>query len=128
MQAVHASEIAECAETYAISLSRGATCSFTITPQVARPLPPAPFWNPPWAPKFFENPLKIALVLAVCGKVRARALQSARKRTFGSPRVPQGAKMEPKWNQIGPQNVLKIEVSQKSVESGLDPLFTVYTH
>ena len=60
--------------------------------------------------------------------MRKGARKSARKRTFGGPRVPQGAKMEPKWNQIGPQNVLKIEVSQKNVESGLDPLFTVYTH
>ena len=36
--------------------------------------------------------------------------------------------MEPKWRQIGAQNVPKIEVSKKSAESGLDPLFTIYTH
>ena len=29
---------------------------------------------------------------------------------------------------MGTQNVPKIEVSQKSAESGLDPLFTIYTH
>ena len=36
--------------------------------------------------------------------------------------------MEPKWRQIGAQNVSKIEVSKKSAESGLDSLFTIYTH
>ena len=75
-----------------------------------------------------SNSLKIALVRALYAKVRARALQNAKKRTFGGPRVPQGVKMEPKWSQIEPQNVLKIEVSKKSAESGLDSLFTVYTH
>ena len=57
-----------------------------------------------------------------------KTVLNARKRTFGVPRVPQGVKMEPKWSQIGPKNALQIEVSKKSVESGLDPLFTVYTH
>ena len=36
--------------------------------------------------------------------------------------------MEPKWKQIGAQNVSKIEVSKKSAESDLDSLFTIYTH
>ena len=36
--------------------------------------------------------------------------------------------MEPKWKQMGTQNVPKIEVSKKSAESGLDPLFIIYTH
>ena len=36
--------------------------------------------------------------------------------------------MGPNWSQIGAQNVLKIEVSKKSADNGLDPLFTIYTH
>ena len=36
--------------------------------------------------------------------------------------------MDPKWRQMGAQNVIKIEISKKSAESGLDPLFTIYTH
>ena len=35
--------------------------------------------------------------------------------------------MEPKWKQTGTRNVPN-EVSKKSAESGLDPLFTIYTH
>ena len=45
--------------------------------------------------------LKIAVVPAVCAKVRARAPQNAKKRTFGGPRVPKGAEMELKWKQMG---------------------------
>ena len=82
-----------------------------------------------FAPPFgHPNSLKIALARAVCAKVRARAPLNAKKRTFGDPRVPKGAQMEPKWKQMGAQNVPKIEVSKKSAESGLDPLFTIYTH
>ena len=36
--------------------------------------------------------------------------------------------MEPKWRQIGTQNVPKIEVSKKSAEREFDPLFTMYNH
>ena len=36
--------------------------------------------------------------------------------------------MDPKWEQMGAQNVPKIEVMQKSAECGLDPLFTIYSH
>ena len=124
MQAVHASEIAECAKTHARAPSRGAKCSFTITPEGPRlhrrETSGTPFGHP--------NSLKIVVVPAVCAKVRARAPQNAKKRTFGGPRVPKGAKMEPKWRQMGAQNVPKTEVSKKSAECGLDPLFTIYSH
>ena len=60
------------------------------------------------------NSLKIVLARAVCAKVRARAPLNAKKTHFGGPRVPKGAKMEPKWRQIGAENVPKIEVSKKS--------------
>ena len=36
--------------------------------------------------------------------------------------------MEPKWCQMGAQNVPKNEVSQKSAKCGLDLLFTIYSH
>ena len=74
------------------------------------------------------NSLKVAVVPAVCAKVRARAPQNAKKRTFGGPRVPKGAKMEPKWRKMGTQNVQKTEVSKKSAKCGLDSLFTMYSH
>ena len=85
---------------------------FYPDPRGSGPLPPATLWTLPWAPKFTESSLEIAPVLAVCAKVRARALQNAKKRTFGGPRVPQGPKMEPKWSHIGAQKVFKIEVSK----------------
>ena len=72
--------------------------------------------------------LKIAVARAVCAKVRARAPLNAKKRTFGGPRVRKGAKMEPKWKQMGASNVSKTEVSQKSAKCGLDLLFTIYSH
>ena len=124
MQAVHASEIAERAKTHTIAPSRGAKCSFTITPQGPRPsrrlTSGTRFGHP--------NSLKIAVVPAVCTKVRARAPLNAKKRTFGGPRVRKGAKMEPKWKQMGALNVPKNEVSKKSAECGLDPLFIIYSH
>ena len=80
------------------------------------------------SPLGHPNPLKIAPARALCAKVRARAPQNAKKRTFVGPRVPKGTKMEPKSRQIGPKNVLKIEVSKKSAESELDSLFTIYNH
>ena len=46
----------------------------------------------------------------------------------GSKRCSNGPKMDPKWEQMGAQNVPKIEVMQKSAECGLDPLFTIYSH
>ena len=124
MQAVHASEIAERAETHTISPPRGAKCSFTMSPEVAALSRRTAFGTPFGHP----NSLKIALARAVCAKVRARAPLNAKKRTFGGPQVSKGSKIEPKWEQIGTQNVHKIEVSKKSAESGLDPLFTIYTH
>ena len=124
MQAVHASEIAERAKTHTISPSRGAKCSFTITPEGPRSChrltSGTPFGH--------ANSLKVAVVPAVCAKVRARAPQNEKKRTFGGPRVPKGAKMEPKWKQVGAQNVPNNEVSKKSAKCGLDLLFTIYSH
>ena len=49
----------------------------------------------------------------MCAKVRARAPLNAKKRTFGGPRVPKGAQMDPKWEQMGAQNVVKSDVLQK---------------
>ena len=49
----------------------------------------------------------------MCAKVRARVPLNAKKPTFGGPRVPKGVQMEPKWKQMGAQNVPKIEVSKK---------------
>ena len=124
MQAVHASEIAERAETHARAPSRGATCSFTSPPEVPRSCrrltSGTPFGHP--------DSLKVAVVPAVCAQVRAKAPLNAKKRTFGRPRVRKGAKMEPKWRQMGAQHVPKTEVSKKSVECGLDLLFTIYSH
>ena len=124
MQAVRASEIAERAETLTISPSRGAKCSFTMSQQGSA-LGRRTAFGPPFG---HPNSLKIALARAVRAKVRARAPLNAKKRTFGDARVPKGAKMEPKWKQMGAQNVPKIEVSKKSAGSGLDLLFTVYSH
>ena len=124
MQAVHASEIAERAETHTISPSSSATCSFTSPQQMLRLSRRLTFSTPSGHP----NSLKIAVVLAVCATVRARAPQNAKKRTLGGPRVPKGAKMEPKWRKIGTQNVQKNEVSQKRAKCGLDLLFTIYSH
>ena len=62
----------------------------------------------------------------MCAKVRARAPQNEKKRTFGGPRVPKGGKMEPKLRKISTQNVQKNKVSQKSAKCGLDLLFTIY--
>ena len=63
--------------------------------------------------------------------MRAGARESGPKREKaglwgpkGAKRSPNGAQTEAKWS----QNVPKIEVSTKSAESGLDPLFTIYTH
>ena len=83
MQAVRASEIAERAETHAIAPSRGATCSFTMTPEGSALAFGHPLGHP--------NSLKIALARKVCAKVRARASLNAKKRTFGGSRVPKGA-------------------------------------
>ena len=124
MQAVHASEIAERAETHTIAPFRSATCSFTMSPQVPR-LSRKLTFSPPFG---HPKSLKIAVVPAVCAKVRARAPQNEKKRTLGGPRVPKGAKMEPKLRKIGTQNVQKNEVSQKSAKCGLDLLFTIYSH
>ena len=124
MQAVHASEIAERAKTHTISPSRGAKCSFTMSPEVPRLSRRLTFGTPFGHP----NSLKIALARAVCAKVRARAPPNAKKRTFGGPRVPKDGKMKPKWRKMGTQNVQKNEVSQKSAKCGLDLLFTIYTH
>jgi len=107
MQAVHASEIAERAKTHTISPSRGATCSFTSPPEGPRSCRPLTSGTPSGHP----NSLEIALPLTVGVTVRARATQNEKKRTFGRPRVPKGAKMEPKWRKIGTQNVQKNEVS-----------------
>ena len=84
--------------------------------------------GPPLATQIHRKFTKNGTCACSVRKGARRTPLNAKKRTFGGPRVPQGAKMEPKWNQIGHQNVLKIEVSVKSVENGLDPLFTVYTH
>ena len=124
MQALHAFEIAERAETHTISPSSSATCSFTFPQQMLRLSRRLTFSTPFGHP----NSVKIAVVLAVCAKVRARAPQNAKKRTFGGPRVPKDAKMEPKWSQMGAQNVQKTEVSQKRAKCGLDLLFTIYSH
>ena len=124
MQAVHASEIAERAKTHTISPSRSATCSFTMSPEGLRLYRRLTSGTPLGHPKS----LKIAVARAVCAKVRARAPQNAKKRTFGGPRVPKGAKNEPKWRKMGTQNVQKNEVSQKSAKCGLDLLFTIYSH
>ena len=97
---------------------------FYLAPRGAAPQPPTSFLPPLAHP----NPLKIAPARALCAKVRARASPNAKKRAFGGPRVPKGAKMEPKRRQMGAKNVPKIEVSKKSAESGLDPLFTIYNH
>ena len=97
MQAVHASEIAERAETLTISPSRGANCSFTMSPEPA-PLSRRTAFGPPFG---HPNSLKIALARAVCAKVRARAPLNAKKRTCGGPKVPKSATMDPKWTQNG---------------------------
>ena len=97
---------------------------FYLATRGVRPPAAVRFWGPPWALKFTENSLEIALVLAVCAKVRARATLNAKERTFGA----QGCQKVPKWSHIGAQNVLKIEVSKKSAESCLDQLFTIYAH
>ena len=115
MQAAHASEIAECAETHARAPSRDAK------PRPSRRLTSG-------TPLEHPNSLEIAVVPAVCAKVRTRAPQNAKKRIFGGPRVPKGAEMEPKRMPIGAQNVSEIEVLKKSAESDLDSLFTIYTH
>ena len=100
---------------------------FYLPPRGSPPPPPTNFWHPL---RGFGHPnsLKVAVVFAVCAKVRARAPRNAKKRTFGGPRVPKGAKMEPKWKQMGASNVPKTEVSQKSAKCGLDLLFTIYSH
>ena len=121
---MHASQIAKRAETLTGAPSRGAKCNFPSPPEGLRPSRRLPSGPPPGHP----NSLKIALARAVCAKVRARAPLNAKKRTFGGPRVPKGAQMDPKWEQMGAQNVLKSKVSRKSADSGLDPLFTVYSH
>ena len=54
-----------------------------------------------WHPFGHPNSRKIALARAVCAKVRARAPLNAKKRTFGGPKVPKSATMDPKWTQNG---------------------------
>ena len=66
--------------------------------------------------------LQIAVVRAVCAKVRARAPQNAKKRTFGGPRVPKDAKMEPNWSEMGAQNVPKKRGSEKTCEMWFGPI------
>ena len=74
------------------------------------------------------NSLKIAPARALCAKVRARAPLNAKSRTFGS----QGCHKVPKWSQNGgkwtPRMHLKSRLLKKSAESGLDLLFTIYSH
>ena len=102
MQAVHASELAERAKTHARAPSRGANCSFTRSPEGPRlhrrQTSGTPFGHP--------NSLKIAVVPYKTYKERANDHLPLSVRYFGSPRVPKGAKMDPKWSiwhQNGPQ-------------------------
>ena len=68
---------------------------------------------PSGPPLGHPNSLKIALARAVCAKVRARAPLNAKKRTFGGPRMPKGAPMDPKWEQMGTQNYQKSQFFEK---------------
>ena len=47
MQALQASESAECAKTHTGAPFRGAECSFTMSPQGSAPSPPTNFWGGP---------------------------------------------------------------------------------
>ena len=122
MQAVHACEIAECAETHARAPPRSATCSFTSPPEVLRLDRRLPFCSLLGHP----NSLKIAVVPYKTYKERVNDHLPLSVRHFGGPSVPKGAKIEPKWKQMGSQNELKTEVSKKSAECGLDPLYIYY--
>ena len=92
---------------------------FYLAPRGAALVPQPNFLDPPMG---HPNSLKFVPARAVCAQVRARAPQNATKRTFGGPRVPKGAKMEPKWRQMGTQNALKIEVSQKKCRQWFGPI------
>ena len=109
MQAAHASQIAERAKTLTGAPSRGAKCNFPSAPEVLR-LHRHLASGPPLG---HPNSLKIALARAVCAKVRARAPLNAKKRTFGGPRVPKGAPMDPKWEQMAAQNDQKSQFCEK---------------
>ena len=97
-------------------------CRFPSPPEVPAPLPPTFFG----APLGHPNSLKIAPARALCAKVRARAPLNAKSRTFGGPRVPQGAKMEPKWKQMDTQNAPKIEASQEKCRTWFGPYYLLY--
>ena len=88
-------------------------------PSTSAGLVPPTFFG---APLGHTNSLKIAPARALCAKVRARAPLNAKSRTFGGPRVPQGAKMEPKWRQMDTQNAPKIDASQEKCRKWFGPI------
>ena len=96
-------------------------CQSAVFPRGQRGLPSCRrlAFGPPLG---HPNSLKIAPARALCAKVRARAPLNAKSRTFGGPRVPQGAKMEPKWKQMDTQNAPKIEASQEKCRKWFGPI------
>ena len=125
MQAVHASEIAECAETHTISLSRGAKCGFTITPQGSPLVPPTNFWHPLGAPKFTQN--------RTCARcVRKGARESAPERGKADLWVPKGAKRCQNGAKMEANGTLKCVQNrgfQKKCRRWFGPIiYYIYTH
>ena len=95
-------------------------CQSAVFPPIHKGWPPA-------ADELLGPPLGTQIHLkshprALCAKVRARAPLNAKSRTFGGPRVPQGAKMEPKWKQMDTQNAPKIEASQEKCRKWFGPI------
>ena len=118
MQAVDASEIAERAETHTTAPSRGAKCSFTSPQQPPRPSRRLTSGTPFGHPKS----LKIAVVSQCAQRCVRERPKNAKKRTFGGPRVPKGAKMEPKLRKICTQNVQKKRGFAKKCEMWFGPI------
>ena len=86
MQVVRASEIAERAETLTISPSRGAKCSFTMSPQVRA----GPAHGPSlWAPKFTEN---CTCARSVCKGARESAPERKKTDLWGAKGAKSGQK------------------------------------
>ena len=93
MQAVHASEIAERAETHARAPPRGATCSFTMSPEglrLDRRLPLAP----PWGTQIHSKSHLRAQGAQRCARERPKTRKSG---PLGGP----GCQKVPKWSQNG---------------------------
>ena len=84
-------------------------------------MPLTTFWPPPGAPKFTQN--------RTCARsVRKGARESAPEREKTDLWGPKGAKRCQNGAKLEPKMCLKSRFRKKSADSGLDPLFTIYTH